>query len=185
MWWIPSRTPQFIEVWDVDTIQRRDSTICIWDCFYFPALTWIPLFSTQINATSCPPTTPPQNRAHRTVFLPNVSFLPLILQKLQPHVWGDPRFKPTPWGAALLSPIYFKVWVYKEREQSFRERWWQRVDGEMARLKKKETDEVKRGEPAGVFVWMWMSACVHLPPCCRPNPREDWLPSKDNLSQTL
>lgn len=69
MWWIPSRTPQFIEVWDVDTIQRRDSTICIWDCFYFPALTWIPLFSAQINATSCPPTTPPQNRAHRTVFL--------------------------------------------------------------------------------------------------------------------
>lgn len=43
-------------------------------------------------------------------------------------------------------------------------------DGE---IKKKETDEVKRGEPAGVFVWMWMSACVHLPPCCCPNPRED------------
>lgn len=66
MWWIPSRTPQFIEVWDVDTIQRRDSTICIWDCFYFPALTWIPLFSAQINATSCPPhhPTPKQSSPH-------------------------------------------------------------------------------------------------------------------------
>lgn len=124
-----------------------------------------------------PPPPHPKTELTALSFSPNVSFLPLILQKLQPHVWGDPRFKPTPWGAALLSPIYFKVWVYKEREQSFRERWWQRVDGEMARLKKKRQTRLRRVSPlVYLFGCGCLRACIYPPAAVQIPGKIDCLP---------
>lgn len=144
-----------------------------------------------LHAAKCtlmfPQTEPPPPHCPSLSF--SVSLIPLYFLKLQPYVWGDPRFKRAPWETTPLSAIDFKLQVYEEREQSFREGRWRRVEGEMGRLKKIETDEVKRGE-------LSMCVCMHVhvrvcaciappPPCSRLNPREDWLPSKDNLSQTL
>lgn len=181
-WTSPARMPQFIEARAVDTMQDCDSTICGSDCLYFPVLTWILRFSTQLNAPSCSletehPPTPHHHHHHHiaSLFLPLCIARSPVFQKLQPCVWGDPMFKRTPWETTLLSSIDFKLQMYDERGQSFRKREGGRRDGE---IKKRETDEVKRGD---VCIYV----CVHLPPCRLLNPREDWLPSKDNLSQTL
>lgn len=160
---LPPRMPQFIEAWAVDTIQDCDLTICRSDCLHFPALTWIQQFSTQLNAPSCSPKTEPYSP---TTLSDSFSVLPpppLHLRKLQPYVRGDPRFKHTPWETTLLSTIDFKFWsVWWEGARERGGGKWQKVDGE---IKKRETDEVKRGDLSMCVFYMCAHGCVCM--CAR------------------
>lgn len=137
-WMSPVRMPQFIEAWDVDTIQGCNSTIWRSDPFYFFLFSSAHMNPVILHAAKCtlmfPQTEPPPPHCPSLSF--SVSLIPLYFLKLQPHVWGDPRFKRAPWETTPLSAIDFKLQVYEEREQSFREGRWRRVEGEMGRLKK-------------------------------------------------
>lgn len=158
----PLRMPQFIEAWDVDTIQDCNSS----EWRFGPTPLHPKLSHGSHNPQSCVVHLAP-------------SFVSLVVPPPQKKIaatwsWGGTCTLRTRWR---LSAIGLSIWRHKE--------------GVWARFRIGRTEnEDSTGVDGAFALHVCLHGCVRarasLPPssgAC-PYPREDWLPSKDNLSQT-
>lgn len=159
----PLRMPQFIEAWDVDTIQDCNSSK--WR--FGPTPLHPKLSHGSHNPQSCVVHLAPS-------FVSLVAPPPKKKKIAATWSWGGTCTLRTRWR---LSAIGLSIWSNKEGV-------WTRF-----RIGRTENED-STGVDGAFALHVCLHGCVRarasLPPssgAC-PYPREDWLPSKDNLSQT-